>query len=283
MHDGSYTRPVTSDDALLRPEPDGIEPRPLSAASRLLLGGPVALVTSSWRGAHNVMPLAWHMPLSGDPPLVAIAVEQSRHSVDMIAHSEEFALNFPTRALLHHVQYLGAMHGDRVDKFEATQLETFAPTRVSAPLLVDCAGWIECEVQEVMPFGDHILFIGLVVAVRVNPASFDERWRVGAHEEAQPLHFLGGNVYSTLHHALEARVPRDFEAPERVLRERFEEELELTREARERREERLGELEREVERGNVVDVSELEPPVEREPGDEIDLTRGVILGSPPDE
>lgn len=274
---------MTADDPLLHPAPDGVESRPVTTAARLLLGGPVALVTTSWRGAHNVMPLAWHMPVSSDPPLVAIAVEQSRHSVDMITHSEEFALNFPTRPLLHHVQYLGALHGDRVDKFEATQLETFAPTHVSAPLLVECAGWIECEVKEVLPFGDHVLFIGLAVSVRVNAASFGELWRVGSREELQPLHFLGGHTYSTLHHALEARVPRDFEAPERVLRERLAGELELTQEARERREERLGALQRELDRGNVVDVSELEPDVKPEPEETLDLSKGVILGGPSDE
>lgn len=269
---------MTADDPLLHPAPEGVEARPVTTASRLLLGGPVALVTTSWRGAHNVMPLAWHMPVSGDPPLIAIAVEQSRHSVDMITHSEEFALNFPTRPLLHHVQYLGSLHGDRIDKFEATQLETFAPTHVSAPLLVHCAGWIECEVKEVLPFGDHVLFIGLAVSVRVNAASFGDHWRVGSREEEQPLHFLGGHTYSTLRHALEARVPRDFEAPERVLRERMAEELELTQEARERREERLGELQREVERGNVVDASEFEPDGAIDSDDALDLSKGVILG-----
>ena len=114
--------------------------------------------------------------------------------------------------------------------------------------------WIECEVQEVIPLGDHVLFAGLPVAIHVDPASFDERWLVG-EEEARPLHFLGGNFYSTLSGVLEARVPQRSEAPERVLAERIEEELELTREARERREEMIAELEREVEAGNVVDVS----------------------------
>ena len=248
-----------------------------------MLGGPVALVTSTWHGAASVMPLAWHMPVSSDPPLVAIAVERSRHSADVIAHAQEFALNFPTRPLLHHVQYLGALHGDRVDKFEATQLEVFAPTHISAPLIVGCAGWVECEVQEALPFGDHVLFIGLVVAVRVNAAAFGERWRTGGHEEDQPLLFLGGNHYSTFLRALEAKVPRDFEAPERVLHEWLGEELELTREARERREERLGALERDVERGNVVDLSELESPTEAAAESPIDLSKGVVLGGRAEE
>lgn len=266
---------TSSHDTLLNAPPPQAEQRPPAFASRILLGGPVVLVTTTWRGKQNVMPLAWHSPLSSDPPLVGIAIEQSRHTAEMISHAEEFALNVPMRPLLHHVQYLGAMTGEEIDKLDATQMETFAPTHISAPLLHGCAAWVECEVQEVLPLGDHVLFVGLVVATRVDPASFDDRWLFG-DEETRPLHFLGGNAYSSLDRLIEARVPRDFEAPERVLRERLEEELELSRDARERREQQVGELEREVERGNVVDVADVELG-----GDgALDLASGVALPDP---
>jgi flavin reductase (DIM6/NTAB) family NADH-FMN oxidoreductase RutF len=236
--------------------PLDIERRSVTMAARILQGGPVALVTTADRGTANVIPVAWHMPVSSRPPLVAIAIEQSRHSAEMISHSEQFALNFPNRALLHHVQYLGSMSGKEIDKFEATQLETFVAVHLSAPLLRGCLAWVECEVQEVLPFGDHFLYVGLVVAVHVDPAAFDERWLIDA-PETRPLHFLGANHYSTLDGVLEARLPRSAEAPERALAERVQEELELTREAQERREELIGEALRDVEAGKVVDLSEL--------------------------
>lgn len=229
----------------------------MTVASRLLLGGPVALLTTSFRARHNVMPVAWHTPLSANPPLLGVAIEQSRHSAEMASHAEEFALNFPSRQLLHHVQYLGSISGSRFDKFELTQLETFLGAHVSSPLLAGCVAWVECEVRQVIPVGDHLLFVGLPVAVHVDPRAFGERWLVGEGSE-QPLHFLGGNEYSQLHGVLAARVPRPSEDPVRVLEERVEEELELTREARERRLERLGELQREVEQGNVIDLSRVQ-------------------------
>lgn len=270
-----------TDDPLLQPPPDNLEDRPVSEASRLLMGGPTVLVTTTWRGKANVMPLAWHTPLSSKPPVIGIAVEQSRHSAEMISHAQEFALNFPKRPYLHHVQYLGALSGEHIDKIDAVQLATFAPTTITSPLIADCAAWIECQVVEAVPIGDHILFAGLVTAVHVDPRSYENgRWSLG-EEEHRPLHFVGGNIYSSLNQVLEARVPRDFEAPERILRQRIEEELELTREARERREEQMGLLEREIERGNVVDISALEMPVPPSANDgepPLDLSKGVILG-----
>ena len=273
-----------TNDPLIRPASEHLESRPNTTAARLMLGGPVALVTSMWRGRTNVMPIAWHMPVSIDPPLVAIAVEHSRHTAEMIGHSQEFVLNFPTRPLLHHVQYLGSLHGDRVDKIEATQLETFAPIKVSAPLLASCVAWIECGVVEKIPLGDHTLFVGLVSAVQVDPGSFDDGWLLGP-EETRPLHYLGGNRYSFLSRALEARLPLHADAPERMLREYLAEELELTHDARERREERLDALKREVEGGRALDLTGLEREISPEtvldlPGG-LDLSRGHVIGEPP--
>ena len=262
----------------LRLPPESVERRPVTFAPRLLLGGPVVLLTASYRGKQNAMPLAWCAPLSSDPPLLGVAIEQSRHSVEMVSHSEEFALNFPSRQLLHHVQYLGSLTGADVDKFEATQLETFNPVHGAAPLIEGCVAWVECEVQQVIPIGDHVLFVGLPVAVHVDPTAFDDRWLV-AEEQARPLHFLGGNLYSTLSGVLEARLPAPGEAPEHALAERIEEELELTRDARERREELMGELAREVEEGKLVDLSRVD--LDQLP--ELDLPPRITVPEPEEE
>jgi len=268
-----------NDAALFKPAPESIQQRPLSTASKVLMGGPVVLVTSSWRGRTNVMPLAWHMPISSDPALIAIAIEQSRYSVDMIDHAEEFALNIPKRPLLHHVQYLGALSGEHVDKLEAAQLAHFAPSRVTAPLIEGCAAWIEAGVRDQFPFGDHVLYIAEVMAVHVDPASFDEHWRTDTADD-RPLVYLGGRSYSSLDHEQEARPPTDLEAPERILAERMEEELELTTEARERRKEIEGQLADEVQRGNIVDVADLAAELNLDDADQLDLSGGVVLGGP---
>jgi flavin reductase (DIM6/NTAB) family NADH-FMN oxidoreductase RutF len=135
----------------------------------------------------------------------------------MIKFSEEFALNIPTRELLHHVQYLGSVAGSELNKLELTRLPTFAARRVNAPLLEGCVGWIECGVQDAYVIGDHTLFIGKVVAAQVEKDAFDETWLLADPEE-RPLHYLGVNRYSILGDVLEARIPapadvkRDVEA-----------------------------------------------------------------------
>jgi len=176
-------------------------------ARRLLGGGPVVLVSTAWHGATNVMPAVFVTPLSIDPPLVGLAVHPSRHTHDMIRFSEEFALNIPTRQLLHHVQYLGSVGGAELNKLELTRLPTFRARRVSAPLLEGCVGWIECGVDDAYTIGDHTLFVGKVAAASVEQDAFNEVWLLADPEE-RPLHYLGINYYAVLGERLEARIPQ---------------------------------------------------------------------------
>ncbi len=180
---------------------------PESDARRLLGGGPVVLVTTAWRGNYNVMPAVFVTPLSIEPPLIGLAVHPARHTHDMIKFSEEFALNVPSRELLHHCQYLGSMSGRDADKLELTKLPTFRARQVDAPLLEGCVGYIECGVEDAYTIGDHTLFAGKVVAAQAEKDAFEETWLL-SDPELKPLHYLGLNYYALLEERLEARVPK---------------------------------------------------------------------------
>jgi flavin reductase (DIM6/NTAB) family NADH-FMN oxidoreductase RutF len=175
-------------------------------ARRLLVAGPVVLLTTKWRGNQDVLPIAWSAPLSAEPPLVGVCVHPSRHSHDMIRYSEEFALNFPGPALLNHVAYYGSVSGRDVDKLELTKLPTISARKVEAPLLDGCVASIECGVEDAIRIGDHTLFVGRVLAVAADDDAFQETWLL-QDEAARPLHYLGGLFYATLHERLEARPP----------------------------------------------------------------------------
>ncbi|MEX2158716.1 MAG: flavin reductase family protein [Dehalococcoidia bacterium] len=180
-------------------------------ARRLLGGGPVTLLTTAWRGNYNVMPAAFVTPVSFEPPLVAVAVHPSRHTHDMIRYSEEFALNIPSRELLHHCQYLGSVTGREMNKLELTKLPTFRARQVEAPLLEGCVAYIECGVHDAYTTGDHTLFIGKVVAAQVEKEAFDQTWLL-EDPDLKPLHYLGVNIYALLGDRSEARVPKPEDA-----------------------------------------------------------------------
>jgi flavin reductase (DIM6/NTAB) family NADH-FMN oxidoreductase RutF len=203
-------------------------------ARRLLSCGPVLLLTCSYRGRHNAMPVAYAMPLSMRPPLIGIAVHPSRFSFDVIHKTEEFALNIPTRELLHHVQYLGSLSGADFDKLELTKLPHFRARKLDTVLLEGCVGWIECSLDDAIEMGDHFLLVGRVVAVQADDDAFKERWLLDDNE-LKPLHYLGANFYSILDYVMEARIPKSAEEYGKRLDEAVAEQLELTHEGAERR------------------------------------------------
>jgi flavin reductase (DIM6/NTAB) family NADH-FMN oxidoreductase RutF len=203
-------------------------------ARRLLTGGPVMLVTSSYKGTHNVFPVAYSMVLSIVPPLVGIAVHPSRYSADVIRKTDEFALNIPSRELLHHVQYLGSLSGASFDKLELTKLPTFRSRLLNTVLLEGCVGWVECSLQDMIEMGDHLLCVGRVVAVSADDEAFDDHWLL-KDNDSKPLHYLGDNHYALLDEVMDARIPKSAEEYGKRLSEAVEEQLELTRDAEEQR------------------------------------------------
>lgn len=172
-------------------------------AYRLINPGGILLLTAATAEARNLMPLAWHMPLSFDPPLVAIAVGQSRFTAHLIARSGEFALNVPPAELVEKVYRAGkisAAGGE--DKFSALGLTPTPAARVRAPLIAECQGHVECRVDAEYPGGDHRLFVGRVLAASAVADFFDGAWRLGPGGTAL-LHHLGGGRFALADKAIE--------------------------------------------------------------------------------
>jgi flavin reductase (DIM6/NTAB) family NADH-FMN oxidoreductase RutF len=177
-------------------------------ARRLLNPGPVAIVTASWRAMTNAAPIAWTAPLSMTPPLVGAVIHPHRHTADMIRFSEEFAINIPGPGLVKQTHFLGSQSGLQVNKIEASGLETFAAQRIDAPLIEGCLAWIECGLQDVIPIGDHTLFVGRVVRVQALDEAYAQVWKL-EDPAFSPLAYIGGTKYAVIGDPREAVVEVD--------------------------------------------------------------------------
>lgn len=197
-------------------------------ARRILNPGPVAIVTTSWRGITNAAPIAWLAPLSMEPPLVGCVIHPHRHTADMIRFSEAFAINIPGPALLKHTAFFGSQTGLNTNKIEASGLKVFSPLAIDAPLLEDCLAWIECTVQDVIRIGDHTLFVGSVVKAQADDEAYSQQWLLKDREHS-PLTFIGGTRYAVIGDPMDAVVEVDINgglivetAEERERREELE-------------------------------------------------------------
>lgn len=176
----------------------------LAKAYRLLNHGPTVLVSSAHGGKRNVMAAAWSMPLDFDPPKVAVVIDKSTLTRELVEASGEFVLNVPTRSLAAATLAVGNASGREMDKFEKVGLGETAATLVGAPLIDGCLAWLECRViPEPHNQQTYDLFLGEVVAAWADPAAFSNgRWHF-ENAERRSIHYLAGGAFFATGEAFE--------------------------------------------------------------------------------
>jgi len=168
----------------------------LSRAYRLLHPRNVVMVTCvDDTGKSNIVTLAWSMPTSFDPPLVAISVAPQRYSHTLIEKTGEFVVNVPTLEIARETLFCGRVSGRRHDKFREAPLTALPARKVKAPLIKECIAHLECKLVQRITTGDHTIFIGEVLTAWVNEGVFDNKFNPS---KASLLYHLGGDDFATL-------------------------------------------------------------------------------------
>jgi len=114
--------------------------------------------------------------LSLDPPLVLVAVDRRAGMHAALHEGQSFALSI-----------LGDDHEHLSRRFAMSGPKEFGDLSTTTavtgcPILTDALGWVDCRIHEVLPGGDHDIFIGEILA--------------GGHkEEGRPLLFFAGKYH----------------------------------------------------------------------------------------
>jgi len=136
----------------------------------------VLITSCDQHGRPNVMTVAWHTPLSHQPPLLGVSIARSRYSHFLIQETGEFIVNIVGQALVDAVKICGTYTGDVDDKLDIAGLRTRMATYVQPPVLLDAVGLLECRVVDQVETGDHTFFIGRVLLAQVRENCFDDAW-----------------------------------------------------------------------------------------------------------
>jgi flavin reductase (DIM6/NTAB) family NADH-FMN oxidoreductase RutF len=179
--------------------PANRRPVELSKAYRLMNHGPTVIVTSHHGGRSNIMSAAWSMPLDFDPPKVAVVIDKSTFTRGLIEASGEFVLNIPSRSQAGLTVDVGNQSGADVDKFAAHAIATAPGTKVGAPLVEGCLGWLECRViPEPHIQQTYDLFLAEVVAAWADPDVFDgAHWKMDEGGKRSIHYVAGGHFFET--------------------------------------------------------------------------------------
>jgi flavin reductase (DIM6/NTAB) family NADH-FMN oxidoreductase RutF len=172
-------------------------------AYRLLNHGPTVLVTTAHGEQCNVMAAAWNMPLDFEPPKIAIVIDKSTYTRELIEASGSFAINVPCRVQAEMVVRVGSSSGRELlgkspdNKYAAFDLLTFAASKIDAPLVSGCVAWLECKViPEPLIQDTYDLFLGEVVAAHADERVFSNgRWHFEDHDELRTIHHVAGGGF----------------------------------------------------------------------------------------
>lgn len=168
----------------------------LSRAYRLLHPRNVVMVSCIDKtGGANIITLAWSMPTSADPPMVAISVSPKRYSHRLIKEAGEFVVNVPTVQIARESLLCGRVSGRKHDKFKKARLTALPAKKVKAPIIKECVAHLECKLVQELTTGDHTVFIGKVLAAHVSEGVFDGKYDIS---EVNPIYHLGGDDFATI-------------------------------------------------------------------------------------
>lgn len=113
--------------------------------------------------------------LSLDPPLVVVCLEKESHTLAAVAAARSFAVNvlaFDQEEAARAFARAGVKPFDRIG---------YSTARNGAALIQGALAWIECDVTEIIPMGDHDVVIGEVERCETTEGSpliyFDRDYR----------------------------------------------------------------------------------------------------------
>lgn len=137
-------------------------------AAPLLYPMPVMLVGTIVEGRPNFMNAAWGGIANQTPPMLTVAVRESRLTMKGLRANMAFSVNIPSSSLVVEADYCGLVSGAKEDKTSACGFTVFFGNQGKAPLIAECPLNLECRVDRFIELGTHTLVLGEIMETHVS-------------------------------------------------------------------------------------------------------------------
>lgn len=105
---------------------------------------------------------------SRNPGLFAVILSKKGYTQELIRESKEFVIAVPNKSLEEEVILFGSISGRDSDKFKESEIETEKSEFIKPPLIKKATLNFECKLYKEAEVGDHIIFIGKILASYIN-------------------------------------------------------------------------------------------------------------------
>jgi flavin reductase (DIM6/NTAB) family NADH-FMN oxidoreductase RutF len=186
-------------------------PVALEHASRLINHGPTVLVTSTAGAQRNVMAAAWSMPVEFRPPRIAVVIDKSTFTRELVMASGAFGLCIPGAGLADLTYAVGNASGRDGDKFSRYGIAVTPGPLLGMPMIeAGCAAWLECRlIREPHAEEAYDTCFAEVVAAAADDRIFSRgQWSVRDDNEVlHTIHHLGGGNFARAGGVIRAKSP----------------------------------------------------------------------------
>jgi flavin reductase (DIM6/NTAB) family NADH-FMN oxidoreductase RutF len=124
----------------------------------------VTIVTACDGDRIHGMTVSAFSAVSLEPPLVLICADESSHTHPVIAGGKVFAVNILARGQSELSNRFASKKHEHV-RFEGLDYDTGA---TGSPLIAGCVASLDCRVVAAHEHGDHLVYIGEVVDLRLS-------------------------------------------------------------------------------------------------------------------
>jgi len=132
---------------------------------------------------HNPITASWTTLVSHEPPMMAVSIGKTRYSLEAIRQAGEFVLSLPSEKMADDARFHGTESGREMDKLTRCGTRTQPATQIDSVLLADAVANFECKLESEHEAGDHVIFVGRVVASHVNEDASLRRLYVLGNEQ----------------------------------------------------------------------------------------------------
>lgn len=129
--------------------------------SSLIVPRPIAMITTADEdGTVNVAPYSYFMPVTGEPPLLAVTIGGRRESEPSqkdtwrnASRTGELVVNVTTEAMRDKIEMAAMEFPAGVSELDAIGWHTTPSVKVTPPSLAESPAHLECRIHEVLDLG----------------------------------------------------------------------------------------------------------------------------------
>lgn len=179
----------------------GIAPRPIAWAG-----------TRSKDGINNLAPFSFYNVFSSTPPIVGFSPSPrldglNKDTLQNVIDGKCFTLSCVSYQLVKQMSKTSAPLGPNENEFEYADLEMAEAKNINAPYVKAALLVFECELQQIIKFGDQAgsgnLILGEIKYVNIDDSIYQDGYV--DFEKLDPVGRLAGNWYSTIKNKFELK------------------------------------------------------------------------------